>query len=258
MFTKETDEETEEEPEQTPKEPPSSFICVECNLVFKQKSDCEKHICKIAEKLEESDPKSFKSYQQKSPDSSLVKVIYSKLSPYEQYSICYEEKYCVKDLFPPLFLSGGQRQEKNVKDYGHSKGTEFVLEVLEDQHTLNQGNGIMLDGRIKVMSDLDELLFRLPDKYLSPNSKNLKVEPRGSDFFVTLVNPPAKPIQPDKLEFENKEDSGIYDEYCDDNHVPHSFTKKETRGQNLFLQPHKIHAKLLGRYVGMTCKLIFV
>ena len=230
------------------------FSCGRCLAVFGFSNNLGKHICVIADKLAEEAPESFKDYQMKSHESSLVKAIFSKLSPYHQYSICYEEKYCIKDLFPPIFLSGAQRSEEEVKKYGHSKPTDFVIEVLLDQQALSEGNGIMLDGRINVKDASNNLLYRLPDKYLSPKSKKLHVEPKGCDFFVSLVNVPEKPKQPDRHQFPNPEDSIIYDQYVTDTHVPHSYNRKETRGRNLFLEPAKISARLLGRYVGMSCE----
>ena len=223
-----------------------------------KKSVFDNHICVIADELASENEDSFKSYQLKSPDSELVKVIFSKLSPYEQYSICHEEKFCIKDIFPPLFLSGGQRQEEKVKNYGQSRGTEFVLEVLQDQHTLSKGNGILLDGRININTSTNELLFRLPEKYLTPTSKKLHVEPRGYDFFVSLTDKPEEPEQVERLQFENPEDSGIYDEFVTDGKNPHSYSRKETRGQNLFLQPHKIQSRLLARYVGMRVEEFWI
>ena len=226
------------------------FLCVRCDLIIDKKSVYDNHICVVADQMASENEDSFKSYQLKSPDSELVKVIFSKLSPYEQYSICHEEKFCIKDIFPPLFLSGGQRQEEKVKNYGKTRGTEFIIEVLEDQHTLSKGNGILLDGRINVNS-ATELLFRLPENYLSPNSKKLHVEPRGFDFFVSLIDKPEEPKQTESLQFKNPEDSGIYDQFVIDGKNPHSYSRKETKGQNLFLLPHKIEARLLSRYVGM-------
>ena len=242
-----------------PKKLVQDLVCIPCQVTFKWKADFNRHICVKAQRITDAGDQAFTKYYQRSiTDNELAKVISEKLSPLETYLVCFQEKISIQNVYPPLCLAGRQHTMDSLLQCGRKGGTQFIIDVLEEQWKKTDENGIVLDSLIEIRNGKDSI-FKIPAEYLTPVSKKLVVKPNGTHLEVSLVQVPEKPvIVPEKLEkttFPDSKDGTVYQVYVQDSlPPPHCYQQKELRGQNLFLSPEKIDIRALGRYTGMICK----
>ena len=234
------------------------LVCHTCGTEFPWKAHLERHICSKAEKISAAGDREFIKYSLKSSDTYLASFIASQFSPYQQYLVCFQEKICIDQVYPPLCLTGGQTTMKSVMQYGRTGGVKFIIDILEEKWKDSSVNGILLDCLIDICNEKHQSIFKIPDDFLTPKSKKLKVEVQGNQILVSLLEPEKSLQLPKKLEqfqFPTSKDDSVYQCYIkEDTPRPHCHNQKELRGQNLFLSPDKLDARALGRYVGMTCK----
>ena len=214
----------------------------------------ETHVCLRAENSKIEMPEIFTEYEFKLRNSTFSEILLTSVSPLKLHQLCFNDQLVIENEYPPLFLKGKQVSNHGLRKFGNPRGTEFLLQILEEQYESTGENGIDLHSNITVLRDEVEV-FSLPSEVLTPLSTKMNVEDNGSVIHVSLKNPVKKSQGKDyPIVFDNNDESMVYKDYIQNSKVPHSYSKIETIGINLFREPFKIEPRVLSRYIGMDCK----
>ena len=225
--------------------------CPECFHLFRDKNKLENHYCVQAKQLSLDEPLRFCTYMLRSNDSFVAKLV-KNLTPLEIYGLCFNEKFGLPKIFPPLWASGGGRR-RNVLylEYNSDNSSNFMVKALTENYLKTQENGLYLDKFVEIKS-MGVVKYRFTPDYTKPIHSKLKVTEEGSRYLVQLATEP-KLVPQVPLEFADEDDSLVYREYVESaQYLPHSYPSNETKDLCVFRAPQKAKTKLLSNYVGMS------